>query len=300
MVRAGLSQATRPAGPPQINTVLKSAAVERTVDGAVVIEADPEPFVAEADEVAASVSSLEKVRDDTVFRPGDDEAWFQIWMTLRSGDLGALRRADARRVSFPELYGQPRSFRGRLVQFSGTLHRLQKVQAPANQYDIDGYWQAWIEPDDGPASPIVVYFLRLPAGLPEGMKLAEPVEVIGYFFKRWAYQASDTIRTAPLVMALEPIWKPHKAPVPGGTSAGSYALLMMGALVALTLLGIRFASTGAPRRLPPPPDDLATALANVELFSPEEALRKIAAEQAAMEHTAAEAQSLGNAAAPRP
>jgi hypothetical protein len=188
-------------------------------------------------------------------------------------------------VSFPELYGQPRSFRGRLVRFSGTLHRLQKVQAAANDYDISSYWQGWVEPDDGPASPIVVYFLRLPPGMPEGMKLAEPVEIIGYFFKRWAYQASDTIRTAPLVMALEPIWTPHKGPAPGGTSAGSYALLVIGALVALTLLGIRLASAGPPRRPPPPPGDLSTALADVELFSTEEALRKIAAEQSRTENT---------------
>lgn len=270
-----------PPAPPQVDTVLKSAAVERTVDGAVVIEAEPEPFVAEADEVGASPSSLEKVRDDTVFRPGDDEAWFQIWMTLRSADMAALRRANPRQVSFAELFGQPRSFRGRLVRFSGTVHRLQKVQAPPNDYDINRYWQAWVEPDDGPASPIVVYFLELPAGMPEGMKLREPVDVIGYFFKRWAYQATDTIRTAPLVMALEPIWKPHKPPAPGGTSAGSYALLAMAALVALTLLGLRFANTGSSRRQPPPPDDLSATLADVELFSPEKALQKIAAEEQA-------------------
>ena len=40
-----------PPAPPQIDTVLKSATVERKVEGAVVIEADPEPFVAEADDV---------------------------------------------------------------------------------------------------------------------------------------------------------------------------------------------------------------------------------------------------------
>lgn len=287
-----------PPQPPQVDTVLKSAAIERTVEGAVVIEAEPEPFVAEANEVGAARGSLEKVRDDTVFRPGDDEAWFQIWMTLRSSSTAALRSADPRQVSFAELFGQPRSFRGRLVRFSGTMHRLQKVQAPPNDYDINSYWQAWVEPDGGPASPIVVYFLTLPAGLPEGMKLSEPVDVIGYFFKRWAYQATDTIRTAPLVMALEPIWKPHEPPAPGGTVVGSYALLAMGALVAVTLLGLRFANTGSARR-PPSPTDLSTALADVELFSPEKALQKIAADERATERgqaqTAAEQQSPGNA-----
>ncbi len=269
-----------PPGPPppvQVDTVLKSAAVERTIDDAVTIEAEPEPLVAEAEELGASLHALETVRDDTVFRPADDEAWFQIWSRLRAGDMQAMRRSDAQRVSFAELYGQPRSFRGRLVRFSGTVHRLQKVEAPPNNYAIEAYWQAWVEPDDGPASPIVVYFYRLPEGMPHGIKIREPVEVIGYFFKRWAYQATDTIRTAPLVMAIEPIWKPHKPPAPGGTAASSIALWTIAALVSITLLAMRLANSGGRRREEPPPSDLSAALSDVELFSPEEALRTLAA-----------------------
>jgi hypothetical protein len=274
----------RPPAPPppaQVDTVLKAANVERTIDDAVTIEAEPEPFVADVEQLGASLHALETVRDDTVFRPADDEAWFQIWSRLRATDSKAMRQADARRVSFVELYGQPRSFRGRLVRFSGTVHRLQKVEAPPNNYAIEGYWQAWVEPDEGPASPIVVYFYRLPEGMPHGLKVREPVEVIGYFFKRWAYQATDTIRTAPLVMALEPIWKPHKPPAPGGTAASSIALWTIGALVAITLIAMRLANSGGRRREEPPPSDLSAALSGVELFSPDEALRKLAADEKA-------------------
>lgn len=274
----------RPPAPPppaQVDTVLKSAAVERTIDDAVTIEAEPEPLVADVEELGASLHALETVRDDTVFRPADDEAWFQIWSRLRATDIKSMRQADARRVSFAELYGQPRSFRGRLVRFSGTVHRLQQVEAPPNNYAIEGYWQAWVEPDDGPASPIVVYFYRLPEGMPHGLKVREPVEVIGYFFKRWAYQATDTIRTAPLVMALEPIWKPHTPPAPGGTAASSIALWTIGGLVAITLIAMRLANSGGRRREEPPPSDLSAALSGVELFSPDEALRKLAADEKA-------------------
>ncbi len=274
----------RPPSPPppvQVDTVLKSAAVERTIDDAVTIEAEPEPLVAEAEELGASPHALENVRDDTVFRPADDEAWFQIWTRLRAGDMQAMRRSDVRRVSFAEIYGQPRSFRGRLVRFSGTVHRLQKVEAPTNNYAIDGYWQAWLEPDDGPASPIVVYFLRLPEGMPHGIEIREPVEVIGYFFKRWAYQATDTIRTAPLVMAIEPIWKPRKPPAPGGTAASSIALWTIAALVSITLIAMRLANSGRSRPEESPPSDLSAALSGVELFSPDEALRKLAADEKA-------------------
>jgi hypothetical protein len=270
----------RPAAPPapgQVDTRLAGAHLERTVDDAVVIEAEPEPFIADADELGASSSSLAEVRDDTVFRDGDENAWFQIWMTLRSTDARALERSDARAVSFIELFGQPKSFRGRLVRFTGTVHRLQKVQAPANDYNITEYWQAWVEPADGPASPIVVYFLQVPEGMPHGMRVREPVDVVGYFFKRWAYEATDTVRTAPLVMALEPIWKPLPPPPPGGTTIGGYALVTMAGLVIATLLAVRFAGGRALQRDRPQPDNLTESLANVELFSPGESLERLAA-----------------------
>jgi hypothetical protein len=261
--------------PPQVDTVVRGELVDRTIPDAVVIEADPEPFIGNADELAASPDALERVRDDTVFRPADEEAWFQVWMTLRSGDMRAYRKSNARRVSFTELFGQPRSFRGRLVSFRGTIRRLQQVEAPANRYDIENYWQAWLEPEGGPASPIVVYFLRIPAGFPHGMRIHEPVEVVGYFFKRWAYAASDVVRTAPLVMALEPIWKPAPARTAADNPFGSYALLAIGGIVALTLLAMRLASGGTRRPAEPPPTDLSAALSHVEVFSADEALRRL-------------------------
>jgi hypothetical protein len=273
-------------GPPQIDTALKAAEVERTVDGAVVIEREPEPLEAEEEDLGASAHNLETVRDDTVFRPGDEEAWFQIWMRLQSSDIQSLLQSKPRQVSFAELFGQPRSFRGRLVRFKGAIRGMQRVEAPANNYNVKGYWQAWVEPDDGPASPIVVYFLRVPEGMPQGMKLREPVEVVGYFFKRWAYQAKDTIRTAPLVMALEPIWKPLEPPPGGGTAVGSYALLTMAAVVLLTLLGLRMTNTTPARGPAQGPGDLSATLAGVELFSPDEALRKMEQEQKSADRAA--------------
>jgi len=269
-----------PAATPQIDTLLRSANVDRRIEDSVIIEADPEPVTAPAEDLGATPESLASVRDDTVFRPGDDEAWFQIWQTLRSTGSEALRRSGARRVGFAELFGQPRSFRGRLIRFRGTIHRLQKVEAPPNGYDIEGYWQAWIEPDGGPASPIVVYFLDIPDGMPHGMKVCESVDVVGYFFKRWAYQASDAIRTAPLVMAAEPIWNRQSAAAPGGTLAGGLALAGIAAVVATTVAAM-WLTNGRRERRPAGPDvDLSAALSGIETLTPQESLRRLEAEAA--------------------
>jgi len=261
--------------PPQVDTRLQQADPDSGPPDAVFIEPEPELPPGAPDEYGAPLEALAEVRDDTVFRGAEQEAWFQIWMTLRSADPRGLARAAVRRVSFSELHGQPRSYRGRLVRFRGTLHRLEKMDAPDNPYDIREYWQGWLEPAGGPASPIVVYFLRLPDGMPHGLRIGERVEVVGYFFKRWAYAATDAVRIAPLVLALEPIWKPRPEEGRSGNWLGTIALVTMAALVLLTVLGIRAAGRGPARRTPPPPADLATALSDVDLFSTAEALRRL-------------------------
>jgi len=263
------------AGRPQIDTKMTETPADPIVTDAVVIEADADLPVAGDDAYGATVESLARVRDDTVFRGAETDAWFQIWLTLRSTDMHSLASAPARRVGFTELFGQPRSYRGRLVRFRGTLHRLEKLMAPANKHGVEEYWQGWLEPEGGPVSPIVVYFLRLPDGMPQGMAMNEPVEVVGYFFKRWAYAATDTVRIAPLVLALEPIWKPRAVGSRASDSISTVALLTMAGVVLLTMLGIRAAGQRPGRRQSPAPTDLTTSLAATEIISTKQALQQL-------------------------
>ena len=259
---------------PQVDTTLVEVPADPTAADAVVIEADAELPASAGDAYGASPEALARVRDDTVFRGAEKEAWLQVWQTLVSADMPSLTRAPARRVGFGELFGQPRSHRGRLVRFRGTLHRLEKLTAPTNEQGIEEYWQGWLEPEGGPVSPIVVSFLRLPDGMPHGMSINEPVDVVGYFFKRWAYAATDTVRIAPFVLALEPIWKSRPTGSRAGDSIGTIALVTMAAVVLFTMLGIRAAGYGPGRWQPPAPTDLTTALAGTECLSSEEALRR--------------------------
>jgi hypothetical protein len=276
--RAWFGRATTPAAP-QVDTRMTAVHGEPPDGDSVMVEMerDRPPAIPEALGLAASAEALAKVRDDTVFRAADEDAWFQILTTLRSAEAGPPSRAAAQAVSFAELFGQPTSFRGRLVRMRGTLRRLEKLAAQTNPYGFAEYWQGWLEPEGGPPSPIVVYFLQVPPGMPEGPSIREPVEVVGYFFKRWAYAATDAVRLAPLILALEPAWRQRPTGGREHDPIGSVALLTMAALVLLTLAGIRAASVGRPRRRPvAEPHDLDTALADVEACSTEESLRRLA------------------------
>lgn len=265
--------ASRPAAP--VDTRLETVREPRPGGETVIIEPEAEPPAPDAGPLGASAAALAQVRDDTVFRDADLDAWQETFVTLRDTGRAVLERAAAPRVSFSELFGQPRSFRGRLVRLRGTLHRLERLPAPANQDGIDAYWQGWLEPAGGPATPIVIHCLELPAGMPTGMRLREPVEVVGYFLKRHAYAAADTVRVAPLVLALEPIRRPAPAS-PGGASLGTWALVSMTALILATVLGIRLAGRRGGRPEAAPPVDLTAALAGHEPCSPAETLGRLA------------------------
>jgi hypothetical protein len=236
-----------------------------------------DPFAIDPQGLSASPEALGQVRDDTFFREADMDAWLQTWRTLR--DLGpqALAKAAVPQVSFAELFGQPRSFRGRLVRFKGTLHRVEELRAPENHYGIESYWQGWLEPASGPAAPVVLQFLERPAGMPVGMKVHEAVGVTGFFFKRYAYAAADTVRVAPLVMTIQPRWMPLRSPGEGHSWLSGWALATLAAAIGVTLAAGWLASRGPGRRPAPLAVDVVASLDGFEPVTPEESLRRLAA-----------------------
>jgi hypothetical protein len=277
-------------GVTQVDTRLEAITGARPREDEVVIEREPEPLdAAPAAELSAALDSLARVRDATFFRVADEDAWFQTWNTLREAGLTGLRRGRPQDVGFGELFGQPRSYRGRLVRIKGTLHRLERLAAPANDYSIGDYWQGWLEPAGGPPSPVVVQCLTLPPGMPSGMHIHEPVEIIGYFFKNYAYSAADTIRVAPLVMSVEPVRRPLPARPSGGiVGPGGVTLVVaatLAAVAAATWLGVSRAAARPVARAVPAATGLDDSLAGLEPFSVEESLQRIAAARGGRETT---------------
>jgi hypothetical protein len=76
----------------------------------------------------------------------------------------------------------------------------------------------------------------LPDGFPRGMEIAEEAEITGFYFKRWAYKAVDSMRTAPTLAARTVRWqKASEAPTAARMDAGSW-LLVTGVAVVFCLL----------------------------------------------------------------
>jgi hypothetical protein len=186
--------------------------------------------------------ALASIRDDMVWRPEEQTAWFRCFEKLMALTDGELNRQSLGKVGFVQLFRQTNEYRGQLVTVSGTAELAYQVLAPKNDLGIDRYYIFWLRPGDGSDAPIVAYALELPDGFPkvgsDHTNLREEMTFTGYFFKRWAYGARDGIRTAPLVLANRPTWQP----TPALLSAERPSLgIMVAAVLVVALLAIAIA-----------------------------------------------------------
>ncbi len=164
---------------------------------------------------------LDQIRDDSFFRAAEHDGWFHLLRILAEAEPAELEEASIGRVSFAQLFRQSSDYRGRVVRLRGTVRGAFPIRSPKNDYGIDRYYQLWLFPDDNPSTPVVLFCLELPEEFPTGMDLVERAEAIGFYFKRLAYEATDTLRTAPAVLARGIDWKrtppiaPVEPPAPG-------------------------------------------------------------------------------------
>jgi hypothetical protein len=155
---------------------------------------------------------LKTIQDDTIFRSSEHNAFFHMLKLLEQTDDKTLLENSIGSVEFIQLYKQPDSYRGALVDCAGKVNGAFKLKSAPNELGITQYYQLWIEPADH-AAPIVVYCLTLPKSFPLGLDLSEQVELTGFFFKRWAYRARDEqMHSTPLVLARSIHWTPAPPP----------------------------------------------------------------------------------------
>ncbi len=188
--------------------------------------ADPQEPAPEGFFPGVKPQLLEQVRDNTVFRAAEHEAFFHL-LQLAAQSPHEQLQSHARSVSFVQMFNQPGQYRGQVVLLRGRVRQVQWQKAPENQYDIPGWHQVVLQLDEHPSDPVIAFVLELPSGFPAGPEVDETVELVGFFYKRWAYLARDTVRTAPLVLARSFRWQPRPRSQP--TSAWWQVLLVAAA-----------------------------------------------------------------------
>jgi hypothetical protein len=256
-----------------IDNRLETAAADSSFPDRFVIARDREPVAAAADgdQFFPGVESadLSAVRDDAPSTRNEQACLLRLLDILQQTDSKSLGKASLGPVSYAQLFRQPDQYRGRLVSISGIVRRVERLDVFPNKYGIKQYYQTWLWPSDNPAAPIVVLCLNLPPGFPTEPTIAEQAEVTGFFFKRWAYQAQDSFRTAPTLLARGLRWQKQPAISPVATAATVEAwpvslVVGVSALVAMLIAWYVYLRTRPPReQLPDRPPDF-TILEDLE------------------------------------
>jgi hypothetical protein len=198
-----------------------------------IVAADPAAFLR-----GLRTDYLIPVRDDTVFRDAESDGWLHLLETLMKTDPKTLSAASVGKISFRQLYEQPKFYRGKVVSLSGVVRGVRQVPAVANDLGIKHYYQLSLEPQGELNQLVVVYALNLPEGFPKGESVEAAVQLTGFFFKRWAYAAKDAVRTAPLVLVNTVTWKPLPATtVPSDEVSLAWAAAVAFGLFLIAALG---------------------------------------------------------------
>ncbi|HUG93840.1 MAG TPA: hypothetical protein VML55_23630 [Planctomycetaceae bacterium] len=240
--------------------------------------------------VTIDAGVLRSIQDDYVgLRAAEADAYFHVLIRARDVDQRVLERASAGSVDFAVLMDDPDRFRGRPVTVEGDLKGLTPVPIEHNDYGIERLWEGWLFNRNSWPNPWCVRVLEVPAGIPQGSRITQPVRVrvTGYFFKKYGYASEGGFHKAPLLLGKRIDWirsEPRAAEaLPGlGPYLGGAAVLIaagLGFMVwRMRASDRRFEQTHL-KRLSAAPRESIEALAGLETSDVSDLFRKLAEEE---------------------
>ncbi len=151
-------------------------------------------------------------------RLSERDAYYRLLGQAREADPAALREAaaafrDERAAARPQpgtkgefpvfvdLFRHPEAYRGQAVTLTGYAREVRKYPAGPNSEGLQTLYEIWMYTEDSQTNPAVVVASSAPESLPIGEDVQVPVRATGYFFKMYGYQAQDTTRIAPMILA---------------------------------------------------------------------------------------------------
>ena len=185
------------------------------------------------------VGLLARIEDNRPLNHREIEPWINLMTVLKNSSNKQLRNASTEKVGFLQLHDQPHVYRGKLVSVEGTAKRAYYRKSETESDGVDRYFMIWLMPSGGPPRPIIIYCQEKPQGFPEGEDIREYVRLTGFFFKKRAYEATDTFRAAPVLLAKSFRWKPIEEKVAWQVTDEQLIWMCIGA-AAFALLVVAF------------------------------------------------------------
>jgi hypothetical protein len=158
-------------------------------------------------QAALDMHFLKSVSEGSLWHKRDVLAFNRLLADGTDGTvyLGPGVSPVGRRVGVVTLLQQPKAYLNTRVVIGGQLARLSERNAEPNPYDLQKYWELWLQPDDGSERPVVFYTAAIPPGLAAyagNTYIADGPSMVleGVFIKRLAFQSAEGSQLAPVIV----------------------------------------------------------------------------------------------------
>jgi len=244
--------------------------------------------------LGVDVGLLGEVEPNGKLESGDREIFYQMLAAMRQlpPDLPTLEAQV--KLDLGPLLQQPEQQRGQMVTLLGDARRVVRVTVNdadiQSRFGIDHYYNIWlfvrlVRPikfqGDGDAQtdtlsryPILFSVAALPEGLAVGDNVSQPLELTGFFLKRWSYrsallsqQGSRQQQPTPLFVGFEPrrlIPSPQASQWFGAAAGGTFIAVLGVIWFALWRVSRRDRAFGAAMLTRPADSDAIKGLADIE------------------------------------
>ncbi|WP_153557908.1 hypothetical protein [Roseimaritima sediminicola] len=148
------------------------------------------------------------VLDGTIWRGADADAFYRyLELAAEPGfrETFLMTQPPPRHVGVVPLMQQPQAYLGRAVWMYGRVARAVPVEAKANPFGVQRYWEVWLRPDDGTERAVILYAPDVPEDVaavgPEATLMHGPrIAAAGRFLKRRLYGAAGGAAESPVIV----------------------------------------------------------------------------------------------------
>ncbi len=155
-------------------------------------------------DVSLSTELIETIEDGKLnILSTEGDAYWQALANVDQLPAEAFHAASVGAVRFPVLMSDTRPHLGEVITVRGQLKMLQAWPVQENDVGIDTLYEGWMLTADSANNPWRLLFTKLPEGVEPGEDQDVTIDVTGYFFKRYGYQAVESYHLAPMLIVAD-------------------------------------------------------------------------------------------------
>jgi hypothetical protein len=160
----------------------------------------------------AAGEEFQAVTDKAPLAKEEMPAYWRLMAWQEHQSTSELQRRSKKSVTYSQLFHDPESWRGKLVEIPMHLRRTARVDnVTANPLNLKTMYEVWGWTSDSQPYWYWLVCPQLPPGMPQGQSIYEEATFVGYFLKLLSYEDHQGKQLATPLLIGRLVWHPEPA-----------------------------------------------------------------------------------------